>query len=175
MTQVDHVADEEASDRVTAIFEAAEEQFGLVPNIARAMGHSGIVAEGFIGTEGELFAESELGHELLEKVGVAVSASNSCQYCVDAHSLSLLRNVDATEAEIDDIVSGQFDQLSDREAVATRFAAAAAADAQSVDPDLVEELTTMFTDTEVVEITGTAALFQGINLFADALDVDPDA
>lgn len=174
MTRVDHVSDEAASDRVANVFEAASEQFGLVPNVAGTMGHSDTVAEGFVGTEGELFGEGVSGHELLEKVGVAVSAANDCTYCVDAHSLSLLRNVDATDEEIDAIVAGRFDELDDREAVATRFAAAAADDPQSIPEDHYDALAETFSDREIVEITGTAALFAGINLFADALEVDPD-
>jgi len=174
VTRIAHVGDEEASERVETIFEAAEEQFGLIPNIARTMGHSDAVADGFVGTEGELFGSGELGHELLEKVGVAVSAANDCSYCVDAHSLSLLRNVDATEEEIEAITTGQFGELSEREATATAFAAAAADDPQTIDDDLYEDLTGEFSDTEITEIVGTAALFEGINLFADALDVDPD-
>lgn len=174
MTRIAHVGDEEASEGVETIFEAAEEQFGLIPNIARTMGHSDAVADGFVGTEGELFGSGELGHELLEKVGVAVSAANDCSYCVDAHSLSLLRNVDATEEEIEAITTGQFGELSEREATATAFAAAAADDPQTIDDDLYEDLTGEFSDTEITEIVGTAALFEGINLFADALDVDPD-
>jgi uncharacterized peroxidase-related enzyme len=174
VTRIAHVGDEEASEGVETIFEAAEEQFGLIPNIARTMGHSDAVADGFVGTEGELFGSGELGHELLEKVGVAVSAANDCSYCVDAHSLSLLRNVDATEEEIEAITTGQFGELSEREATATAFAAAAADDPQTIDDDLYEDLTGEFSDTEITEIVGTAALFEGINLFADALDVDPD-
>jgi len=174
VTRVSHVSDDEASDTVAGIFAAAEDQFGVVPNVARAMGHSDAVADGFVGTEGELFGSGELGHEILEKVGVAVSAANGCQYCVDAHTLSLTRNVDATDDEIDAIVEGRFDALDDRERVATAFAAAAAEDAQSVPEALAAELDEMFTDQEIVEITGTAALFQGINLFADALSVDAD-
>lgn len=174
MTRISHIEDEEASERVETIFGAADEQFGLVPNIARTMGHSDAVADGFVGTEGELFGSGELGHELLEKVGVAVSAANDCSYCVDAHSLSLLRNVDAPEDEIEAITTGQFEELSDREAVATAFAASAADDPQTIDEALYEDLTAEFSDAEITEIVGTAALFEGINLFADALDVDPD-
>lgn len=174
VTRISHVGDDEASERVRAIFGAAEDQFGLVPNVARTMGHSDAVADGFVGTEGELFGTGELGHELLEKVGVAVSASNDCSYCVDAHSLSLLRNVDATEEEIDAITTGQFEELPEREAIATAFAAAAADDPQAVDEELYEDLTEEFSDAEITEIVGTAALFEGINLFADALEVDPD-
>lgn len=174
MTRVSHVDDEDASGTVEGIFAAAQQQFGIVPNIARTMGHSDAVAEGFVGTEADLFASGALGHELLEKVGVAVSAANDCDYCVDAHTLSLARNVDASDAELAAIVEGRYDELSDREATAVAFAAAAAEDAQSVPDEQYEALTAEFTDQEIVEITGTAALFQGINLFADALAVDPD-
>jgi uncharacterized peroxidase-related enzyme len=174
MTRVSHVTDEDASDAVERVFAAAENQFGLVPNIARTMGHSDAVAAGFIGTEGDLFATSSLGHELLEKVGVAVSAANGCDYCVDAHTLSLARNFDIPEAELEAIVAGASDELSDREGVAVAFGVAAAADAQSIPEEVHEAVQAEFTDQEIVEITGTAALFQGINLFADALAVDPD-
>ena len=175
MARVSHVDDDEASETVASVFAAAEEQFGVVPNIARTMGHSDAVANGFVGTEGELFATSQLGHELLEKVGVAVSAANGCEYCVDAHTLSLARNFDLSEAELDAVVERDGDALTDREQVAIEFATAAATDPQSVPEDTYERLQATFSEAEVVEIAGTAALFEGINLVADALEVDPDA
>jgi uncharacterized peroxidase-related enzyme len=174
MTRVSHVTDEDASDAVENVFAAAENQFGLVPNVARAMGHSDAVAEGFVGTEGDLFATSSLGHELLETVGVAVSAANRCQYCVDAHSLSLARNFDIPESELEAIVTERYDELTDRERAAVAFGAAAAKNPESIPDRRYEALDEEFTEQEVVEITGTAALFQGINLFVETLDVDPD-
>ena len=175
MTRVSHVTDEDASESVENVFAAAENQFGLVPNIARTMGHSDAVAEGFVGTEGDLFATSSLGHELLEKVGVAVSAANRCRYCVDAHSLSLARNFDVLESELEAIVSERYDELTDRERAAVAFAAAAAKNPQAVPEERYEALDEAFAEQEIVEITGTATLFQGINLFAETLAVDPDA
>ena len=175
MTRVSHVDDDDASEAVADVFAAAEDQFGLVPNIARTMGHSDAVAEGFVGTEGELFATSRLGHELLEKVGVAVSATNGCDYCVDAHTLSLARNFDLSDDELDAVVARDGDALTDRERVAIEFATAAAEAPGSIPEDVYDRLQETFSEAEVVEITGTAALFDGINLVADALDVDPDA
>ena len=175
MTRVSHVADEEASDSVENVFAAAENQFGLVPNIARTMGHSDAVAEGFIGTEGNLFATSALGNELLEKVGVAVSAANRCEYCVDAHSLSLARNFEIPDAELESIVTEQYDELTDRERVAVAFGAAAAKNPKAIPEEQYEAVHDEFTERELVEIVGTAALFEGINLFAEALAVDPDS
>lgn len=175
MTHVSHVTEEEQrSETATAVFDAVETQLGAVPNLARVMAHSDAVLDGFIGTEGELLTTGTLGHELLEKVGLAVSAVNDCQYCVNAHSLSLLRNVDATDDEIEAITTGEFDALDERERVACGFAGAAARDPQNVPDDRTAELTDTFDDEEIVEIVGTAALFQGLNLFADALDVDLD-
>lgn len=159
---------------MSAVFGAAAGQFGFTPNIARAMGHSDAVAEGFIGTEGELFATGALGHELLEKVGVAVSAANGCGYCVDAHTLSLARNTEASDAELEAVVDGRFEELPERERVALAFASAAAEHPGSVPEERYEALREEFTDQEIVEITGTAALFQGINLFADAMTVDAE-
>jgi uncharacterized peroxidase-related enzyme len=175
MTRVSHIAREDASDAVENVFADAENQFGLLPNIARTMGHSDAVAEGFIGTEGQLFATSALGHELLEKVGVAVSAANRCQYCVDAHSLSLARNFDSSDAELGAIVTEQYDELTDRERIAVAFGAAAAKNPTAVPDEQYDALHEEFTEQEIVEITGTAALFQGINLFAEALSVDSDS
>ncbi len=173
MTRVSHVDEDDASERVAQVFAAAEDQFGLVPNVARTMGHSDAVADGFVGTEGELFSTGALGHEILEKVGVAVSSVNDCSYCVDAHTLSLAR-IDADDDEIAAVVEGRLDDLPERERVAVAFARAVAEDPQAVPEERYEELTDEFTEPEIVEIAGTAALFQGINTFADAMQVDAD-
>jgi uncharacterized peroxidase-related enzyme len=155
------------------VFDSAEEQFGFVPNVARAMGHSDAVAEGFVGTERELFSTGALGNELLETVGVAVSGANDCEYGVAAHTLSLRRNSEADEGTPGAVVEGRFEELDDRTAAAG-FGAAAAEDPRDIPEERYEALEAHFDDQEVVEIAGTAALFAGINTFVDAVEVDLD-
>ena len=103
-----------------------------------------------------------------------MSAANGCGYCVDAHTLSLARNFEVSEAELEALVGGAYEELSDREHAAVAFGAAAAADAESIPAEIHGAVQAEFTEQETVEIAGTAALFQGINLVADALAVDPD-
>jgi AhpD family alkylhydroperoxidase len=118
--------------------------------------------------------QGELDHELLEKVAVAVSAANACDYCVNAHALSLVRNVDATDDEITVIREARFADLPERERIATAFGAAAARAPKDVPDERVRDLREEFSPGEVVEIVGVVQLFQGLNLAADALEVPVD-
>ena len=64
--------------------------------------------------------------------------------------------------------------FSARELAALRYAEIVTTSARDVDEQLWDELQTHFDDGELVEITSVIGLFNFLNRYADALQIQPD-
>lgn len=174
MARVSEVDAQEAPEEITTLYEEIESKFGLVPRLFRTLAHQeGLARSTFDGYK-DLWEGGSLDWQLKEKIAVAVSAANDCEYCVSAHTM-LLKNILGTdEDEVQAIVERRYDALPEREQVAVEFAVAAVRDANDIPEQCYEALAETFTEQEIVEITGVAMRFQGVNLFVDALEVEPE-
>lgn len=100
-----------------------------------------------------------LERSLKERVIIAVSKYNDCQYCVGSHSST------AARLGILDAVTP-----TERERFALEYAHAALQDANAIPDTLFERLQTVFTREEIVELTMLVGLTQMLNLFNNSLE-----
>jgi uncharacterized peroxidase-related enzyme len=117
-----------------------------------------------------MFDDGVLPRDVKEMIAVVVSRTNSCRYCVQAHSL-LLRTVGlasaaaveaAAQADIDALpIDAKYKRLLDLTAKVTEHAYRVTGE------DFVELRAASLSDDEILEGVFVASLFNAINRLAD--------
>ncbi|OYU79063.1 MAG: peroxidase [Flavobacterium sp. BFFFF1] len=85
MTRLKALNPEEVTGKTKELFNAVQAKLGVVPNMMRTMGNSDAVLEGYLNLSGAL-SHGKLSSRTGELIALAVSQSNSCDYCLAAHT-----------------------------------------------------------------------------------------
>ncbi len=85
MTRLTALNPEEVTGKTKDLFNAVQAKLGVVPNMMRTMGNSTAVLEGYLNLSGAL-SHGKLSAKTGELIALAVSESNSCDYCLAAHT-----------------------------------------------------------------------------------------
>lgn len=84
MALVSYVTNQEAGDKVKAVFEGMEKKIGSVPNVFRAMAHNPEMLEAFLALNATL-PKTKLDGKLRELAYIKTSELNDCEYCLHHH------------------------------------------------------------------------------------------
>lgn len=85
MTRLNALKPEQATGKTKELFNAIQNKLGMVPNMMRTMGNSPAFLEAYLNLSSTL-NEGKLGMKTAELIAMAVAESNSCNYCLSAHS-----------------------------------------------------------------------------------------
>jgi uncharacterized peroxidase-related enzyme len=85
MTRLKALSPEEVTGKAKELFNAVQGKLGSVPNMMRTMGNSPAVLEGYLNFSGAL-SHGTLGAKTGELIALSVAESNSCDYCLAAHT-----------------------------------------------------------------------------------------
>lgn len=85
MTRLQALDPQTATGKTKELFNAVQGKLGSVPNMMRTMGNSDAVLEGYLNLSGAL-SKGRLTARTGELIALAVSQSNSCNYCLAAHT-----------------------------------------------------------------------------------------
>jgi uncharacterized peroxidase-related enzyme len=85
MTRLQPINPETATGKTKELFNAIQGKLGTVPNMMRTMANSDAVLEGYLNLSGAL-SKGKLSNRTGELIALAVSESNSCDYCLAAHT-----------------------------------------------------------------------------------------
>lgn len=101
MATIKLISEQEATGKVKEVYEQIQKAFGLpfVPNLFKAMAHNPDLLEANWGRVGMIMGRGRLDRKTKEMIAVAVSATNNCEYCVNAHTAALKR-MGVTDAEL---------------------------------------------------------------------------
>lgn len=101
MAMIALISEQEATDKVKEIYEQIQKAFGLpfVPNLFKAMAHNPDLLEANWTRVGTIMGRGTLDRKTKEMIAVAVSATNNCEYCINAHTAAL-RRMGMTDAEL---------------------------------------------------------------------------
>lgn len=82
-----------ATGRVKEIYAEIKEVFGtpFVPNLFKAMANHPAYLEATWNRVKVIMGPGKLDRKTKEVIALAVSATNNCEYCIDAHTASLKR------------------------------------------------------------------------------------
>jgi uncharacterized peroxidase-related enzyme len=85
MTRLTAINPTEATGKAKDLLDAVNKKLGLTPNMMRTMANSPAVLEGYLNFSGAL-AGGSLNAKVREQIALAVAETNSCSYCLSAHS-----------------------------------------------------------------------------------------
>jgi uncharacterized peroxidase-related enzyme len=171
MSRISTVDPNAASGDARRLLDAVKAQLGVVPNFVRVLANSPKALEGFLGLYGAAAAFS-LDKATQERIALAIAESNSCQYCVSAHT-AIGRRAGLSNEEM---------LLNRQGSSGDAKAAAAVALARSLN-DHLGELTTAELDAaraaglsvaEIVETIAVVVLNIYTNIIGKATQVDID-
>lgn len=122
-----------------------------------------------------LMMGGEIPRELKEGIAVVVSAANTCNYCVAAHSMAL-QMMGFPKEKIDALTKNiEKSELSQRDQKILQYVRKATLTPHRItDHETVELKSLGLTDSQLVEMLGVMELFTGYNKFLDALAVEID-
>ncbi len=101
MATIALISEQEATGRVKEVYEQIQKAFGIpfVPNLFKAMAHNPDLLEANWRRVGTIMGRGRLDRKTKEMIAVAVSATNNCEYCINAHTAALKR-MGVTDAEL---------------------------------------------------------------------------
>ncbi len=85
MTRLTALNPDQATGKTKELFTAIESKLGMVPNMMRTMGNSSALLESYLNFSGAL-GGGTLGAKTGELIALAVAESNTCDYCLSAHT-----------------------------------------------------------------------------------------
>jgi uncharacterized peroxidase-related enzyme len=153
------------------IFAALQKGLGLVPNMARVMANSPAVLAGYAQFSGAL-GSGKLSGKIREQIALLTAETNSCNYCLSAHS-ALGKLAGLNQAQIDAARDSQ--SADPHTAAALKFAKAVLDSRGGITTgDFNAVKAAGFSDAEIAEIVGAVAINLFTNTFNRAFDVDVD-
>lgn len=169
-------ATNELSEDVQAIYNAAIENFGMVPNVAKALSHRPEQLKAFLGYNQILKREgSGLTDVEREMLIVAFSAKNGCQYCVQSHGAHV--RVLSGNPQLADQIAVNYKEadISDRERAMIDFAMKVTFDSASINENDFEILEQHgFSREDIWDIAAVTAFYNMSNRLMNFLAVRPD-
>ena len=153
------------------LYAAVTQTFGAVPNFVQAMGNSPALLSGFLGLYGGL-SKGGIDAATAERIALAMSEANSCQYCVSAHT-SLAEGAGLSASEIAAARHGT--SADAHAAAAVRFARSVLDNRGQVTAGEVDAVRSAgYDDAQIAEIIGHVGLNTLLNYFGKASRIDID-
>ena len=120
--------------------------------------------------------QGDIPRTLKEMVGVAISQANNSQYALQVH-LHGLSALGMSEEVLHTLVSNfSACPLPERAKVMIRFGLKLATAPQTVSEEDYDEMRSMgLDDEEIFEVVATAHLFNGVNQYTDAIQLEVDS
>lgn len=176
MARMKPLKNEEASQEVNDIFQEIEQTFGMVPDLFRTSAHFPPLLKANWEKVKAVMMNGNLSRKVKETIAVLVSKDNACQYCINAHTMSL-KAIGLIDQQIEQIGNGNLTEagFNKKEALLISFACAAnKAPHRIPDADFIKMKESGITDAEIVEALGVMEIFAGFNKFLDSLKVSID-
>ena len=171
MSRLNVVNPATATGDTKAMFDGVNSLFGVVPNFIRVMANSPNTLNGFLGLHAAL-GRGSIGGQTTERIALAISEDNSCEYCVAAHT-ALAKGAGLSDNEIDANRKGT--SIDPKAAAAVAFAKALVenrGNVTSAEFDAVRKAG--HSDGEIVEIIAHVALNTLLNYLGKTGSIDID-
>ena len=166
----------ELPEDIQAIHNGAQEQFGFVPNVVKALSHRPEQLRAFLAYNDAL-VKKDSGLTVAEKemLIVAFSAKNGCSYCVQSHGAAL-RGASGNPYVADQLaINYKEADITERERAMIDFGMKVTFDSASVNEKDFETLKAHgFSNEDIWDIAATTAFYNMSNRMMSFLAVHPD-
>ena len=85
MNRIPQIDPANATGKSKQLLDAVQSKLGIIPNLMRVLANAPAALEGYLNFSGAL-AGGVLSAKVREQIAVAVAQSNSCDYCLSAHT-----------------------------------------------------------------------------------------
>lgn len=175
MPRIPYVTEAEASGRVRELLEDYAAEHGVRSLMRASLANHPPLLEVCAFFFEWVMREGELDRKLKETVAVVVSQTNGCAYCAASHRESLVEVFGLPADRVEAVRSMALPDLPARERAAAEFAAQAAEDPHRLTDDHFEALYDAgFSPQNVVELLGVVGLFNFVNTYGIAMDLQPE-
>lgn len=154
-------------------FARMREKRGKVTNIYKALAHKPAILDTIGPFVAAVQRPDELDPKLKERIILRVSMLNHSAYCTHAHR-QISAKMGFTSDEIAAMSNPQAADISQAEKAALIFAEELTLSPGNIRDGTYEELEGHYSESQIVEITAIAALYNMINRFNEALKLDPE-
>ncbi|MEU4680451.1 carboxymuconolactone decarboxylase family protein [Micromonospora sp. NPDC023737] len=157
-------------DTNAELFADVQKQMGGTPNMTKAMANSPAVLRAYLDLSRTL--RPTLNAKTRELIALAIAQSNSCEYCLSAHSYGAEH---ALHLSTDEIAQARKGGASDAktDAILT-FALAVNQKRGAAEEDVAAARAAGLTDKEIAEVVAHVALNVFTNFFNNTNDTDVD-
>jgi uncharacterized peroxidase-related enzyme len=156
MSRLTALSPDQTSGKTKELFNAIHARFGVVPNMMRTMGNSAAFLEGYLNLDKAL-SGGTLGVKNSALLALAVAETNSCNYCLSAHTYL---GANLAKLDVDSMEAARLGGSKDaRTNAILKFAQTLVAKRGHVsDGDIAAVRAAGITEGEVGEIVGHVAL-----------------
>jgi uncharacterized peroxidase-related enzyme len=167
--------EEQATDdpAIAEAFERMRKKRGKVTNIYKALAHKPASLQTMGPFVAAVQQPDELDAKLKERIILRVSMLNRSAYCCHAHE-QISAKMGFTGDEIAEMAHPQSAHISAAEKAALRYSEELTVSPGSIKDETYEDLAAHYSESQIVEITALAALYNMINRFNEALKLDPE-
>src|SRR5579871_593323 len=143
---------------------------GVVPNMFKALASVPGLALGISAFLKPLMADGALPGWYKELIATRVASLNQCDYCVSAHRhLALKRG--ATLGQVASYNTFEVGPFTEKEKAGFRYAGLLHQSGHAINETAYSDLSTRFSNEEVIELTAVAAAFEFFSRFNSALRI----
>ncbi|HEY6023928.1 MAG TPA: carboxymuconolactone decarboxylase family protein [Pseudolabrys sp.] len=171
MPRVRYIEDSEKTPHTSELIESAKKTGAPDPRVVSIMTRSK-VGTGWVEYWNKVLYEGVLPHKLKEMCRIKISVAHQCGYCSTVRS-NVAKAEGLTEEMINDLFSYETSKLfTAREKAALRYADLFKQGEHAIDRDEVyQDLSTHFTDEEIIELGLLCAQTDGVGKFVKSLNV----
>ena len=171
MSRIQPVNETTADPAAAHVLANVKKKLGAVPNLIATMANSAAVAKSYLGFSQSLSTGS-LSSRLREQIALVVGETNSCDYCLAAHT-TLGKGAGLSEQETQDARLAVADD--EKEQAALEFARKIVLDRGHVsDTDVQQVRHAGYTDGEIAEIVANVAINIFTNYFNHVVQTEVD-
>ena len=172
MARVTYIEEATTEDpAVRAAFERMVAKRGKVTNIYKALAHKPAILAVMGPFVAAVQQPDEIDAKLKERIILRVSMLNRSAYCTHAHE-QISAKMGFTPAEIAEMRDPASAAIDEDERAALAYAEELTLRPGDISDDVYEELRRHFGESQIVEITMIAALYNMVNRFNEALKLD---
>lgn len=173
MARIKPLEVDKAEGKAKVIFDDFLKERGNIPNMFRILAYRPEILNTAFDHFRAVLNTGTLDLRLKELVAVRVSQINECAYWLSSHT-AIAKGAGVSEDAIKDMNNKlkNPELFTERELVALEFAEVMSLDSNNVPKELYDELSTHYSDGEIVEIACVVGVFNYFNKFNNALQTD---
>lgn len=174
MARVSYIDENKTSNPdILEAFDRMIKKRGKLTNIYKALAHKPEILKTIGPFVAAVQKPDEIDAKLKERIILRVSKINRSAYCCHAHE-QISAKMGFTQDQIKELDNPITAKLSDAEKAALSYAEALTVNPGDIPGVVFSNLEKYYTESQIVEITAIAALYNMINRFNEALKLDPE-